>query len=524
MAKLTRALISVYEKRGVVEFARGLVEHGVDIVSTGGTAELLRKAEVPVVDVSEVTGFPEMMDGRVKTLHPAIHGGLLARRDDADHMAALEEHGMRPIDIVVVNLYPFEATVAKEGVTPEEIIEQIDIGGPSMIRSAAKNHASVAVVCQPARYEEILGALKEHEGDLPQELRLDLAREAFRTTARYDAAIGSWFADRGGHDFPEFYSPLFEKVTDLRYGENPHQAAAVYRESGSSAPSVASGETLWGKDLSFNNLLDLDAGLEIVREFAGPAVAVIKHTNPCGCAEADNLQDAFTNALAGDPLSAFGCIVALNRVVDAETAEVIAGPDTFVEGIVAPGFAGGALEALTQRRPWGKNVRIVKVDDPASAPRDGSLRDLKRLAGGLLVQEQDRMLLATGPGPKCVTKREPTEEEKADLLFGWTVAKHVKSNAIVLAKDRASVGVGAGQMSRVDASTIAVRKAGERVRDSVLASDAFFPFPDAVEVAAEAGVTAIIQPGGSRNDAAVIEAANEAGLAMLFTGMRHFKH
>jgi phosphoribosylaminoimidazolecarboxamide formyltransferase/IMP cyclohydrolase len=523
MAAKRRALVSVYEKRGVVDFARGLAALGFEIVSTGGTADLLRRAEVPVLDVAEVTGFPEMMDGRVKTLHPKVHGGILARRDRPEHLAALEAHGIAAVDLVVVNLYPFEATVAREGATREEIVEQIDIGGPSMIRSAAKNHASVAVVCNPDRYGEVLEALKAGAGTLPDALRTDLAREAFRTTARYDAAIASWLAGQAG-PFPAFYYPLFEKVQDLRYGENPHQKAALYRESGSSGVSVATGEILWGKELSFNNLLDLDSALALASEFSGPAAAVIKHNNPCGCSEADSLEAAFRAAHAGDPVSAFGCVLALNRVVDAATAKAIASPDTFVEAIVAPGYAAGALEALTRRQPWGKNVRIVKVADPAATPPVPGSRHFQRIAGGLLVQEYDRMSMPTGPGPKCVTKRAPSEEETKDLLFAWSVAKHVRSNAIVFAKGRAVVGVGAGQMSRVDSSEIAVRKAGERARGASLASDAFFPFPDGLEVAAKAGVTAVIQPGGSKKDPEVIEAANARGVAMLFTGMRHFRH
>jgi phosphoribosylaminoimidazolecarboxamide formyltransferase/IMP cyclohydrolase len=524
MVTVRRALLSVYDKRGIVEFARGLVELGVEVVSTGGTAELLRKAQVPVVDIETLTGFPEMMDGRLKTLHPKVHGGLLGRRDVEAHVEAMAAHDIAPIDLLAVNLYPFEATVAREDATPESIIEQIDIGGPAMLRSAAKNHAAVAVLCDPARYTEVLDAMKANEGAVPEALRVELAREVFRTTARYDAAIAAWMADPTGESFPVFQAPLFEKVTDLRYGENPHQRAALYKEHGVDVPSLATGEVLWGKELSFNNILDLDAGLDLVRDFAGPAVAVIKHTNPCGCAEGETLHEAYAAAYGGDPLSAFGCVVALNRVVDAATAAVIASPDTFVEGIVAPGFAAGALEVLTRRQPWGKNVRIVKVTDPAAAVRTRAERDRKRIAGGLLVQEIDRMLLPTGPGPKCVTKRAPTDDERRDLLFAWTVAKHVKSNAIVLASNRTVVGVGAGQMSRVDSSDAAVRKAAGRAKGAVLASDAFFPFPDGVEVAARAGVTAIIQPGGSRNDSAVIETANELGVSMLFTGMRHFKH
>ncbi len=524
MEPVRRALLSVYDKRGIVDFARGLADLGIEILSTGGTADLLGRARIEVRDVADVTGFAEMLDGRVKTLHPAVHGGLLARRDLPGHMAALEERGIPRIDLLAVNLYPFEATVAREGATDEEITEQIDIGGPAMLRSGAKNHASVAVVSSPDRYAEVLAALRANAGGVPDALRLDLAREAFRTTARYDAAVGSWLSSRGGGTFPEFYSPLFRKVSDLRYGENPHQRAALYGEAGTDEPSLAAADILWGKELSFNNILDLDAGLDLVRDLAGPAAAVIKHTNPCGCAEADTPLEAYRNAYAGDPLSAFGCVLALNRVVDAETAIAIARPDTFVEAIVAPGYAAGAIEALTGRQPWGRSVRIVKVADPASAARLRAPRDLRRIVGGVLVQDRDRMLLPTGPAPRCVTQRPPTDAERADLLFAWGVSKHVKSNAVVFAKGRATVGIGAGQMSRVDASEAAVRKAGDRARGAVLASDAFFPFPDGLEVAARAGVTAAIQPGGSRNDAAVIEAANSHGMAMLFTGMRHFRH
>jgi phosphoribosylaminoimidazolecarboxamide formyltransferase/IMP cyclohydrolase len=519
-----RALLSVHNPRVVVDLARGLAAQGIEILSTGGTADLLRRASIPVVEVAKATGFPEMLDGRVKTLHPAVHGGILARRDRPEHMEALAKHGIGPIDLVAVNLYPFEQTAAKEGVSFDEVIEQIDFGGPSMVRSAAKNHASVAVVTSPDRYPQVLEALKAHDGEVPADLRLDLAREAFRTTARYDAAVAGWLATSGADAFPGFFSPLFEKVTDLRYGENPHQRGALYREAGSGEPSLARGEVLWGKELSFNNILDLDAGLDLVREFAGPAAAVIKHANPCGCAEAESLEAAFVAARAGDPVSAFGCVLAMNRVVDAATAAAIAVPETFVECIVAPGFAGGAIEALTRRQPWGKGLRIVKVADPATAPRDAHARDLRRITGGLLVQDRDRMLVPTGPGAKCVTKRAPTEGETADLLFAWAVAKHVRSNAVVFARDRAVVAVGAGQMSRVDSSEIAVRKAGDRARGAVLASDAFVPVPDGLEVAARAGVTAAIQPGGSRNDTAVIDAANALGVAMLFTGMRHFRH
>ena len=519
--KVRRALLSVSDKTGLVDFARGLAEMEVELLSTGGTASALRSAGLKVRDVSEVTGFPEMLDGRVKTLHPRIHGALLGLRDNDAHRAAMEEHGIQPIDLVCVNLYPFEQTVARD-VAREEAIEQIDIGGPSMIRSASKNHRSVIVVTTPRQYGDVLEGLRQGNGWLPEDKLLDLARAAFRTTARYDAAIANYLAGEQSNLFPSFYAPFFEKVRDLRYGENPFQQAAVYVERGAGGPSVASGEILWGKELSYNNLLDLDTALRIVREFTDPCCVVIKHTNPCGAAVAPTVAEAWTRALSGDPVSAFGSVLGFNRVLDAETAALIATPDHFVECIVAPGFDPGAIATLTQKPKWGKSLRLVKVGDVHAplGPRD---RNMRRILGGLLLQEFDQRAVPEG-GSKVVSERQPTEAERRDLDFAWLIAKHVTSNAIVLAKDGMVVGVGAGQMSRVDSSEIAVRKAGDRAKGAVLASDAFFPFADGLEVALRAGVTAAVEPGGSRNDHEVIEAANKAGASLLFTGMRHFRH
>jgi phosphoribosylaminoimidazolecarboxamide formyltransferase/IMP cyclohydrolase len=519
--KVRRALLSVSDKSGLVDFARGLAEMEVELISTGGTASALRAAGLKVLDVSEVTGFPEMLDGRVKTLHPKVHGGLLGLRDNAEHVATMEKHGITPIDLVCVTLYPFEQTVAK-GATPEETIEQIDIGGPAMVRSASKNYRSVAVVTSPRQYGDVLDKLRAGAGTLPEEFLLDLARAAFRTTARYDAAIANYLAGQQSNLFPNLYAPFFEKVRDLRYGENPFQQAALYSERAGGGPSVASGEVLWGKELSYNNILDLDQALRIVREFREPCCVVIKHTNPCGAAVAKTTADAWTRAHAGDPVSAFGSVLGFNTVVDAETASRIAVPENFVECILAPGFEPAALATLTQKPKWGKSLRLVKVGD-VHAPLGARDRNLRRILGGLLVQEYDLRDVPEG-GSKCVTDRQPTDAEKRDLDFAWLVAKHVTSNAIVLVKDQMVVGVGAGQMSRVDAADIAVKKAGDRAKGSVVASDAFFPFPDGLEATLRAGATAAIEPGGSVRDHEVIAAANKAGAAMLFTGMRHFRH
>ena len=520
--KVKRALVSVFDKTGVVEFVRGLVELDVEIVSTGGTASLLRSSGVPVRDVSELTGFPEMLDGRVKTLHPKVHGGLLGLRDNEAHRATMAQHTIEPIDLLCVNLYPFEQVTSKPDCTFDEAIENIDIGGPAMIRSASKNHRSVAVVTSPWRYGEILDKLRAGGGSLDESTLLDLARSGFRLTARYDATIANYLFEQQAEIFPSFVSPLLEKERDLRYGENPFQKAALYTERGSSGPSVATGELLWGKELSFNNLIDLDAALRIVREFTEPCAVVIKHTNPCGAALGRTLVDAFRGAYAGDPVSAFGCVMGFNRVVDAETAAAIAVPEHFVECILAPGFDATAISTLTSKVKWGKSLRLLKVGNIAAplGPRD---RDFRRILGGALLQEFDERVF-TEEGPKTVSEREPTDREREDLTFAWILAKHVTSNAIVIAKDRALIGVGAGQMSRVDSAEIAVKKAGDRIKGASVASDAFFPFADGLQVALSAGATCAIEPGGSRNDHEVIAAANAAGAALLFTGMRHFRH
>ncbi len=520
--KVRRALLSVSDKTGIVEFARGLAELDIEILSTGGTASLLRSSGIAVRDVSDVTGYPELLDGRVKTLHPRIHGGLLAKRDSEPHMDALTEHDIPQIDLLCVNLYPFEQTIAKPDCTLEQALEQIDIGGPAMIRAAAKNHRDVAVVTSPRRYDDVLDALRTNGGSLSDEQLLVLARMAFRMTARFDATIDSYLGGQDAAGFPTFHAPFFERVRELRYGENPFQRAAVYSDRAAGGPCVATGELLWGKELSYNNLLDLDAAMRLVRELEGPAAVVIKHTNPSGAACADSSVEAFGAAIGGDPLSAFGCILGFGSVVDVETAQAIAVPENFVEGIVAPGFDPGAIEVLTSKTKWGKTLRLLKVEnfDAPVGPRD---RDLRSILGGVLIQDLDQKLF-TEDGHRCVSERAPTDEELADLEFAWVCSKHTKSNAVLLASGRTLVGVGAGQMSRVDATRIAVRKAGARAKGSVLASDAFFPFPDGLEVALEAGVTAAIQPGGSRNDHEVIAAANEAGAALVFTGMRHFRH
>jgi len=526
-----RALISVADKTGIVSFAEGLVAAGYEILSTGGTARIIAEAGVAVTPVEEVTGFPEMMDGRVKTLHPKIHGGILGRRDNDAHLKAMADHGIGPIDLVCVSFYPFEATVAKEGVTREEAIEQIDIGGPSMVRSAAKNHRDVLVVTAPDQYEEVLAAVQgdgDHDGDhaVTDELRARLARTAYARTAAYDAAISTWLeGNDGGEGLPSILIRKHDKVLDLRYGENPHQRAAFYREAARGAePSVATGtfDTL-KKELSYNNLMDLDAALELVKEFPDPAAAVIKHTNPCGCAVGADLKEAFIKAYECDPISAFGCILAVNRELDAATAGEIAAPGKFVEAILAPSITDAAREILRTKPKWKKSLRIVTTG--AFGDRRPALL-ARPMIGGVLVQERD--LTALNPslelGYEVVTDRAPTEQELVDLIFGFTVVKHVKSNAIVLAKDLAAIGVGAGQMSRVESAELAVTRGGDGVPGSVCASDAFFPFPDGLALVAEAGVTAVIQPGGSMRDQDVIDEANRRGVAMVFTRMRHFRH
>lgn len=522
MRSIRRALLSVSDKTGLVDFARELVNSGVELISTGGTAKALKSADLPVKDISEVTGFPEILDGRVKTLHPRVHAGILAIRDNAEHQATLTEQDIAPIDLVVCNLYPFAATLANPASSHEDIVENIDIGGPSMVRAAAKNYEDVTIVTAPEQYETLLAELKANHGSVTLATREQFAAAAFALTAAYDAAVSNYFAGRvTAAQFPASLGLSFEKKQPLRYGENPHQMAAFYVESHVQHPCVASAEKLHGKELSYNNILDLDSAFNLVKEFSEPAAVVIKHNNPCGAAVADTLVTAFHNAYEGDPQSAFGGVLAFNREMDAETARAITEPNRFIECIIAPGYSPEAFELLTTRPSWKKNVRILRT---AALTDDRSKRsDFRRVDGGLLVQDRDV------PHDDFVdmsvkSERKPTDQELRDLQFAWLVCKHVKSNAIVLAKDGMVVGVGAGQMSRVDSVHIASRKAGERSKGSVLASDAFFPFRDNVDGAAGFGVTAIVQPGGSLRDQDSIDACNEHGLAMVFTGRRHFRH
>jgi len=517
--RVQRALLSVSDKSGLAAFARGLVAAGVELFSTGGTRKHLAEENIPVRDIAEYTGFPEMMDGRLKTLHPKVHGGILCRHDNADDMRSLAEHGILTFELVVVNLYPFESTVARRDVTWDEAVEQIDIGGPTMVRAAAKNHAFTTIATVPAQYAAILDQIAAH-GGTTFELRRRLAAEAFAHTARYDRAIADFFAGRlETEPFPAEVALLLTRKSVLRYGENPHQRAALYALPGGGA-NLVSARQLHGKELSYNNLLDLDSALGIVRRLAEPAAAVIKHNNPCGAAAAETLDAALERALAGDPLSAFGSVLGLNRAVDAASAEVLARPGLFIEAIVAPGFDDDALQILTTKPKWKANVRLLAGGALDGPPAPWAFRWLD---GGMLMQEAD---VQSDPEElwRVVTEARPTDAQAADLRFAWEMVRHVKSNAIVLCKNRMLLGAGAGQMSRVDSVEIAVKKAGERAEGSVLGSDAFFPFPDSIERAAAAGVTAIIQPGGSKNDDAVIAACNRAGLPMLFTGRRHFKH
>lgn len=523
MSESRRALVSVSDKSGLVDFVRRLVAVGFEIVSTGGTRRTLEEAGQAVVDVADVTGFPEIMSGRVKTLHPLVHGAILGRPDLPGDAEAIAEHGIVPFQLVVCNLYPFEETVAKPGVTIPEAIEQIDIGGPSMIRSAAKNHAYVGVVTRADQYDRVATAVEA--GSLDESLRRELAAAAFEMTARYDRAISnhltSAFADTEAGELPERLSLAFDKRFDLRYGENPHQPAAFYAEPKPGARTIAAAVQRNGKELSYNNLLDLDAALGIAREFERPAVAVLKHNNPCGCATDDVLERAFDRAWEGDPVSAFGSILGVNRVVDVGTAEKMVESNRFIEAVVAPGYEDAAFEVLTTKPRWGKNVRLMEL--PGMLEPSDPIREYRRISGGLLVQHRDEVADARDEW-KVVTERQPTETELADLEFVWKVTKHVKSNAIVFAKEGMIVGVGAGQMSRLDSAYVAAYKAGDRSRGAVLGSDAFFPFRDGVDQAAEVGITAVVQPGGSVRDDEVIAACNEHGMAMLFTGRRHFRH
>ncbi len=518
-----RALLSVTDKTGIEAFGRGLADRDFELLSTGGTARALREAGLEVTDVADVTGFPEMMDGRLKTLHPAVHGGLLALRDVEGHRDAMEQHGIGAIDVVAVNLYAFRETVARPGVTDADAIENIDIGGPSMIRSAAKNHRFVWVVTDPTDYDAVLSGLDaerdEGGGEQSTSARRALATKAFLTTAAYDAAIGNWFSARQG-GLPEVLVREGGHGSELRYGENPKQRAAFYRVPGAPGASIAAAEQLNGKALSYNNIMDADAALELVREFDEPAVAVIKHTNPCGCGTAGDLATAFRRAWSGDPQSAFGGIVAVNRPVDIPLAETIAQPDTFLEVIVAPSFEDGAVEVLTSRVKWGKNVRLLACGDLGAPAGDDLV--VRQVTSGYLLQQRDDGF--DDEQREVVTERQPSRAERADLEFAWRVCKHVKSNAIVLVKEGTVVGVGAGQMSRVDSAHMAARKAGDRARGSVMASDAFFPFRDSIDEAAGVGVRAVIQPGGSIRDKESVAAANLHDMAMVFTGARHFRH
>jgi phosphoribosylaminoimidazolecarboxamide formyltransferase/IMP cyclohydrolase len=508
-----RALLSVSDKSGLVEFAKSLHEIGWELISTGGTARALRDAGLPCLDVSAVTKFPEMLDGRVKTLHPAVHGGLLARRDLPAHMAAIAEHGIQPIDLVCVNLYPFRRTARTAGVSPEEVIEQIDIGGPSMIRSAAKNFESVTVVVDPGDYDRVLEAVRS--GEDAHELRRELAAKVYAHTAAYDAEIAAWFAAQRGDRFPEKLALAFERKQSLRYGENPGQLAAFYVEE--PGAGLAALEQHGGKELSFNNLLDLEGALLATGQFAGETCcAIVKHTTPCGLATGKTAADAYRKALACDPMSAFGSVIAFTVPVDEEAARAVA--SLFVECVVAPSFSPEALAALGEK----KNLRVLAGD---ARERKGAL-DFKRVRGGMLVQESAAAPLDE-TNWQVVSTRQPTPEERSDLLFAWRTVASVKSNAIVLTRDGATIGIGAGQMSRVDAAFVAVHKAraaGHDTKGSVLGSDAFFPFRDGVDQAAEAGVRAIVQPGGSVKDTEVIAAANEHDITMIFTGRRTFRH
>ncbi len=515
MSRIQRAILSVTDKTGLVDFARRLSALGIELISTGGTAKLLRDSGITVKDISDLTGFPEMLDGRVKTLHPKVHGGILHRRGDPKHVAAVKEHGIQPVDMVVVNLYAFEKTAAKPGVAFEELIENIDIGGPSMIRSAAKNFHDVAIVTSPADYDTVAGELEGEKGQLSQQTKWHLAQKAFATTAAYDSAIASTLErispENMQHEsgFPSVLRFSFHKTIDLRYGENPHQKAAMYSDG--SGAGVANAHQLQGKELSYNNIVDLQAAWDLAQEFDEPVVAIIKHTNPCGTATGKTLAQAYKRALECDPVSAFGGVIGVNRTVDGEAAEEM--HKLFLEVIAAPGFDEAAKAKFASK----KNLRLVEVK-PANQKWI-----LKNVSGGMLVQDADVRPLAEAD-LKVVTKRPPTPEETRALLFAWKVCKHVKSNAIVYARDGQTVGVGAGQMSRVDSAKIGAMKAQLPLKGTVVASDAFFPFPDGVEEIAKAGATAVIQPGGSQRDPEVIEAADRLGLAMLFTGVRHFRH
>jgi phosphoribosylaminoimidazolecarboxamide formyltransferase/IMP cyclohydrolase len=542
LVPVRRALLSVSDKTGLAEFARAIhLEFGVELISTGGTARFLREQGLPVVDVAEVTGFPEMMDGRVKTLHPMIHGGLLALRDQPEHTAAMAQHGIKPIDLVCVNLYPFEQTIAKPGVRFEEAIENIDIGGPSMLRSAAKNHRFVLVVSSPDRYDKVLGDLRKHGGSSCGEHRLKQAQRAFAQTAAYDGRIAAYLQSTSASGavtsnaavspanapavnpspLPATLNLRLIKKQDLRYGENPHQHGALYVGERPAEASVAFATQLHGKELSYINLLDADAALSAVKELDEPTACIVKHATPCGFAAAADLPTAFAHAFAGDPLAAFGGIVALNRPIDLPTAHAITAIDKLLEVIVAPAFDADALQLLQSR--W-KNVRLLAVGEVLNhRSADRSELSLHKIVGGFLVQERD-LAGASQTSWNVVSQRQPTQQEWADLKVAWLACKHVKSNAVVLARSGMMVGSGAGQQDRVNACRVAIQKAAERAAGSAAASDAFFPFPDGPQLLIEAGISAIVHPGGSMRDHETLEVANRAGIAMVLTGQRHFKH
>ncbi|KEZ48233.1 MULTISPECIES: bifunctional phosphoribosylaminoimidazolecarboxamide formyltransferase/IMP cyclohydrolase [Metabacillus] len=510
---IKRALVSVSDKEGIIPFAAGLVEQGIEVISTGGTKKLLQENNVKVTGISEVTGFPEIMDGRVKTLHPNIHGGLLAVRSNPDHMKQLEENSILPIDLVVVNLYPFKETISKKDVTFDDAIENIDIGGPTMLRSAAKNHQDVTVVVDPADYADVLEQIKAEKA-VSLAAKQKLAAKVFRHTASYDALIAEFLTNAVGEEDPETVTYTYEKKQSLRYGENPHQKATFYKKPLAGTVSIAEAVQLHGKELSYNNIKDADAALQIVREFTQPAAVAVKHMNPCGVGTGGTIFEAFTRAYEADPTSIFGGIIALNHEVDADTAHKL--HEIFLEIVIAPSFSEEALEILTSK----KNLRLLTLDVLGAEAQD---QQVTSIHGGLLVQDEDTLSFDDAK-ITIPTRREPSEQEWEDLKLAWKVVKHVKSNAIVLAKNQMTIGVGAGQMNRVGAANIAIEQAGRLAKGSAMGSDAFFPMSDTVEAAAKAGVTAIIQPGGSIKDEDSIKKADEYGIAMVFTGVRHFKH
>lgn len=533
--QIKTALVSVSDKTGVVEFVRKLIEMKVRIISTGGTSKVLKEAGFDIAAVDSVTDFPEMMDGRVKTLHPKIHGALLGLRDNDEHVAAMKEHGIEPIDLVCVNLYPFEKTVAKEDCPLEEAIENIDIGGPSMLRSAAKNHKYVTVVTSPEQYGRVVEQMQQNDGCVDQELRSDLARVAFGTTAAYDSAIAAYLNGQADVEYPEQVTISARRAQTLRYGENPHQSAAFYKLPQAKEASVSSAELLGGgKEISFNNLLDTNAAFELVKEFDEPAAVVVKHLNPCGCAVDSDIIEAYRKAYETDVVSAFGGIIALNRPVDetlgrtimesySRYGKALGASGFFAEVIIAPSFTPEAVEIIRTLKAWGNRVRLMETGPIDSKKVDAKEPDVRCVVGGLLFQQRD--LLGWDPASLMyVTKAKPSQEQLEDLRLAWLAAKHTKSNTIVLAKDKRLIGVGAGQMNRVESGLIAFKQAAEQAKGSALASDAFFPFPDNVENAAKAGVSCIVQPGGSKKDDEVIAAADEHGIAMVFAGKRHFKH